>query len=1094
MTEYKLKQLDEDISYIKHELFIIKKWKDEKIYQQVIQKNKGREIFRFIDGPPFISSDVLHLGHLLVSSVKDTILRYKYMSGYDCTNKIGYDVHGLPMESTAYKLLNISTHKEVNDMGIAVFNGFCKELVNKYANAWNPIFDRIGRNVDLNNTYRTCDLSFMESVWSILKCLWDKDLVYCGCQIMPYSIKCGTSLSNFEASSCYKVIETDSIYVKFPLKNDPLCSLIAWTTTPWTLPCHIALCVNPDAKYVKLTDENGLSYIIAENLVEDSKIRYNKCELFGIGKKLIGIEYIPPYNYLGRDKYIVIADNFVMVEYKKNKIKKDKKDKDIDDDQDEIIDKTIGSGIVHLAPCHGQDDLRVCLENNIIELNQVERTCLIDKDGNYNNQVKDYVGMNVLGCDKFIIKDLKEKKLCLRVYKYKHKYPHCYRTETPLIYKAESCWFIKVTALRDKLLNNNKKMSFIPAYIGEKRFHHWLDNVRDWCISRNRYFGTPIPIWITDDNSEMECIGSIKELTERAVNLHKNLTDIHPEFINDIKIISKSGKLMKRINLVLDCWFESGSVPLSQYHYPFENKDMVDTNEYLCDFIAEGLDQTRGWFYTLLVLSTALFDKPVFKTCICTGLILDENGIKFSKKYGNFKNPIDLLDKYGADTIRLYLLSSPAVKAEPLLFNEQSIDKIKHKIIPYINGVKFFLEHTINYLKNGNSFDINIYQKTNNITDQWIISRITTLLIDVKAKFESYQLDLVVKDCLDFIDDLTNWYIKFNRDRLKGLDGDEEAKISLSTLYRVLITYCKIMAPITPFLSEYIYDHLKVLDNNMDSIHLCDYPNLIELPKSDIELRFCRLQEVSRMIRKLRLMSKKFASIKIPIKQITIIHQNNDFLDDIKSFEEFISEELNFLSINYKTQQEYKSYSIKFNEKILGQKYKSLVNDFKQIIKQKPNDVLRAFMNKESTYIEILLNDKIYQLTYEDLEVLPELQDESNNSLSITENGLTIIFNTIYDDDVHNMYQMRRFTIHVQNMRKTVKLHPWDKINIYVIMEDKLGVFFKLYEKYIFDRLKNMVININSASQINKIHYHKDFEWINKVNETIIIPVFIELQ
>jgi isoleucyl-tRNA synthetase len=1107
MSEEKLQleQLPEDPTYFRHEVPIMRRWKDNKIYEKIREVKRLMALFRQFDGPPFVSG-ALHLGHELVSCIKDAIQKYKHMTNHSCLNRMGYDCHGVPLESLAYKLLNISSHKEVNEMGIANYNKFCKEIVNKTIGSWGPVFDRIARFNDPSDTYRTMDSDFMESVWWIFKRLWDMGLVYKGFEVMPYSVKCGTPFSNFEASNSYKVIETESIYVRFPLVSDPLTSFVAWTTTPWTLPSNVALCVNPEATYVKLTDDKGYGYIVAENLVKETKIKHSKVEKFGLGKDLVGMEYVPPFSYMKREKYQVIAGNFVLCEIKKS-TKKESADEDTDDAND---DTHIGTGIVHIAPGFGSDDLKVCLENKIIDISEIDKVCPVDKDGKYTDQVVDYKGMCVLDVDKKIIEELKGRHLVLRVYKYKHNYPHCYRSETPLIYKAVPCFFVKVTALRDKLLANNAKVTWIPGFVGSGRFKKWLENVKDWCVSRMRYFGTPINIWATEDESEMECIGSRQELLERAREVPENkidsLTDIHREFVDDIKILSKSGKIMRRTEFIFDCWFESGAVPMAQYHYPFENKDKFpEDQEYLCDFIAEGLDQTRGWFYTLMVLSTALFNKPAFKTVVCTGLILDENGVKFSKKLGNFKDPMVLLDKYGSDVLRLYLLSSPCVRAEPLLFNESEIDKVKHKLIPYINSVKFFLEHAMNYIKKGNEFDLMCYQDSKHVTDLWVISRVSTMLDVVRNKFDHYQIDSIVKFCLEFIEDLTNWYVKFNRDRLKGLVGLDDWRTSLSTLFKVQLTYCQMMAPFTPYLSEHIYQHLKVLlPEYEESVHLCTYPLSSELKKyPDVEVKFVRLQQVARCVRKLRSMSVKFSSVKIPIKTVTIIHPSLEFIDDIKNLEEFVAEELNCLNFEYKKAEDFLQFVVVPNNKSLGKKYKSLATHLKTQLTKLPNSTLRSFVNKEIDSVQILHEGSILELTRDDFDVIPEVKESSLHGgtlLTVTDEQLTVTIDTTYDAETHNLYQIRRFIIHVQNMRKSSLLRPWDKINIYVLTDNEsVTKMLTLYKDRIYDRLKSNVLVIESESQITKVHYEKNFDWqvMNlssdlEPDSAIFMPVYIE--
>lgn len=1104
-----------DVTYIVHEKQIQEYWNGldckSDVYSMMLRKVENKNNFVFTDGPPFCSSNSLHMGHILVSFIKDAVLRYLYANGFNCLNKMGFDCHGLPMEMVAYKELKISTNSEVHDMGINVFNKFCKDKVHEFSENWYPIFNRIGRLNDKKNSYKTMDTPFMESVWWVFKQLWDKKLVSREYEIMPYSIKCSTPLSNFEAGSSYKNIQTESIYVLFPLKDRPNINFVAWTTTPWTLPSNVSLCVNPKARYVLLTDTKGLKYVVSENCVTGSKIKYVNKEYFGIGSDLVGMEYIPPFNYLRRDSYKVISADFVITDVEskesnekrntKKKVKTDKLDekddkkekKEIEDDlegsgeQENTASLGFGTGIVHIAPYHGKDDMDACLSNNIITIDEIESCGLVDEEGKYVSIVTEYAGQEVFTANDKIIDDLRKRGLVLRSQMMKHNYPHCPRTDTPLIYKAIRSFFIDVPSIGDNLVNNNEKVRWIPSYVGEKRFHNWIKNPKKWGVSRNRFFGTPINVWISDDGLEMRCFGSIQDVIDAGKDfnddsvLNKLKTDIHVEFVKDIVIPSLQGKgLLTHSGLVFDCWFESGCVPLAQYHYPFENKDCVDdrTGEgFLTDFVAEGLDQTRGWFYTLMVISTALFNKPAFKTVVCSGLVLDENGVKFSKRYGNFKEPLQLLNKHGADIMRLYLLSSCAVRAEPLLFTETFIEQMKQRTIPWINAVKLFIEHKINFLKKktGSVFDGFAYMRTNNVTDLWILSRIGSLINDVRFKMDEFNLDSAVKNCIDFIEDLTNWYVKFNRDRLKGLVCNEEWIVSLSVLHRVLFTYAKVMTPFTPFLSEYMYSFLKsecMPEDQLYSIHLCKYPTNTDFPHDVSVLNeFKRMQQLVYFVRKLRMKTKKATSIRVPLKRMLAVHCDPEFLESVKKLEPLIKEELNILTFEYKLENEFVSFKLIPNNKTIGQTFKTNASQIKNQLLLQPIEKLREhFMDPCSTFT-VLIDNKHIDIGAEFLtiEKTVVMDKDGPNTLTETEDGLTISLDTTYDEEIESLYTVRMFFSHVQNMRKDALLRPWNTIRLFVTNTESKLLHSIVSNKDKFESKMKCVVECCNDSELVKV-------------------------
>jgi isoleucyl-tRNA synthetase len=1079
-----IKQMEDDHTYSKHETNIMNYWKDKQIYEKITDKNKDGEQFHFMDGPPFVSSNSLHFGHLMIGFLKSTVLNYNQMIGKNCLNELGYDCHGLPIEMVANKQLGVSTKKEVEEYGIDKYNASCKEMINKFSGAWTPIYERIGRWANFKKTYKTMDTNFMESVWWVFAELWKKNLIYKGHQVMPYSNACNSPLSNFEAGQNYKDIETKSVYVLFRLKgcissNDTY--MVAWTTTPWTLPSNLALCVNYEAIY-DWVEFNNKVYIIAQNFTKNLDIKVGKVINSCKGKDLVGLEYEPVFNYMSdfpsENKFTVIADyknNFVSVE-----------------------PSNVGTGIVHLAPYYGEDDFRVCQENNITDNKSIDKSCTIDDNGKFIDEITEFA--NKLVTDKEtndeIIKNLKIKGLILRTQVYTHSYPFCYRTDTPLIYKVNSSYFVKVTSLKDDLLANNEKVTWHPSSIGSGRFKSWLENVKDWGVSRNRFFGTPIPIWVSDDGEESVCISSIDELTKLA-NLPTRINDLHRETIDNIEIPSKMGKgMLKNVRLVLDCWFESGCVPVAQLHYPFENSEIFDSVDYLSEFIAEGLDQTRGWFYTLMVISTALFNKPAFKNVICTGLILDENGLKFSKKYGNFKDPFMILDKYGADATRMYLLTSPTIYANPLFFNETSIEKLKQRIIPYINAVKLILTHIKDYQSKGNALDINLWKDSKNITDKWITSITADLVFNVSSHMENYRVDKAIDTLINHVEDLTNWYIKLNRDRIRGLSGNNERGMSLSVLYNSLMTYIKVSAPFMPFLSEHLYDHLKIFASNpLESVHLYSFPKFTDLIFDENSVsKFNILKDVIRNIRIMRNTLPSHTSMKIPLYKAIIFHNDSDYIETVKFFEDTIKEEVNCVDIEYNDLENNLVYKIVPNSKSLGKKFRSELNKVRERLIAFSSETVSILHKDCNSGFSFDLDDKTYKLEKEDytIEMVPASEYKDNpNMVSRIDNELMIAIDKRYTEELHNIYQTHRLGTWVQRLRKTTSLNPWNKIFVNFECSNSVQDIINSLKRMMMTRLQCDIM-VNQI--IDKVKYASgtyDFEFFDELKEEINFTIYL---
>ncbi len=1016
-----IKQFPEDKTYIKHEKSVLGYWETHNI-PKVVENNSKQNSngFEFMVGPPFVSSSNLHVGHLTVGTAKDTMIKFKTMNDHNCSNKQGLDCHGLPSEGFASKQLNVHTSIAIKEYGIDKFIGFCKQMVNDCKDSWKPTFELIGRWVDFNDVYKTMDTNFMETVWWVFGQLYKKGLVYDGYKVLPYSTHCETSLSNFEASLNYKTVMTRTLYVKFKSRDISNTWFVAWTTTPFTLPSNIALCVGPDMQYMLCKDDKGDSYIVAQSAIPNLKKDFVTVEPFRLGKDMIGLEYEPLFNYLNFTYHKIVADSYV----------KDSAD--------------IGTGIVHIAPSFGSDDYRICLENNIITPQQLVDIDVIDSKGNYLQKVTDYHGMYVFDAEKSIINNLNSTNKIVRIQDYSHEYPFCYRSDTKLIYRAMSSIFVEVTKLSTRMVELNDKITWSREEIGKGRFKNWLEQAKDWCISRNRFFRTPIPIWRDDDGLETVVVSSIAEL-EKLANLDYKLTDLHLETISNITIKSNSGKILKLHGSIFDCWFESGAVPYAQLHYPFENSNAFDNREYLSDLVIEGLDQTRGWFYTLLVLATAISDKPPFKHVICTGIVLDEHGEKISKSKGNFVDPSILIDKYGSDVLRMFFLKSSLLNAEPMLFKESDVKNQLQQMTPYFGVVKFFLEHYINsqtkhnpieivYLMGDDDYDAGSYT----LMDLWILEQVWLLRTNIQSHMNNYRIDLAVRKVIDFVDNLANWYVKFNRDRLKGLCGDDQAQLSLSVLFTVLFDYCVISAPFMPFLSEHVYNYVGQLlgENKLESVHMEAYPDVKR--QHHMDTSFEKLQKLSKLIRSLRDTTSTHTSVKVPIKKCTLYHYDKNYLDELKALVSLIEDEVNCQDFEFvvieesNTEQNLITYTLKPKHKLIGQEYRKLAKPITDTLTKLTQNEIKSLYNGTTNQVEIssLVPSISIEKSYFDIILTFNIPIKENTK-TIEENGLLVCADMTYDEETHNASQIKILMSSIQNIRKEMKLNPWNKIKIH---------------------------------------------------------------
>ena len=854
-------QLNSRISFPEMEKEIIAYWEKEKTFQKSIDIRKEAEEFVFYDGPPF-ANGLPHYGHIMISYVKDTIARFQTMNGKRVERRLGWDCHGLPAEMAAEKELGVSGHKAIEEFGIQKFNDFCRTNVLKYSTIWTDMFRRIGRWVDFDNDYKTMDLSFMESIICNFKQLYDKGLVYEDYRVQPYSWCAQTPVSNFEVNLGYRDKTDTAITVLFKLEND--MNILVWTTTPWTLPSNLMLAVGEDIEYAVM-QEGDEKYILAEALLGRYKQQLQHAERVGTmkGSELVGLSYTPMFPYFKDLKekgcFKVLKGEFVSVED--------------------------GTGIVHIAPGFGQDDFDVCRSLDP----EFPVVCPVDEAGCFTSEVPDYQSRQVFDTNEDIMTWLKENRLLVKKEQITHSYPYCWRTDTPLIYKAMSGWFVKVSDFRDEMVALNEQITWTPDHLKNGRFGKWLEGARDWSISRNRFWGTPIPVWKSDNPQfpRIDVFGSIEEIKEKT---GIEVKDLHRPIIDDVVYQNPddpSGKtMMRRVTDVFDCWFESGSMPEGQLHYPFENKKWFEEH-FPADFIVEAIDQTRGWFYTLHVLGTALHHKPAYKNCLCTGLIMAEGGVKLSKKLKNYPDPYVVLDSMGSDALRWFLVSSPVIKGGNVMIDQEGkeVSKAARKaLMPLWNAFYFFCLYA-----NAEGIKATKTVGSDDVLDRYILSKVKVLAQDVKKSMEEYDINQACADCAEFLDILNNWYIR--RSRTRFWDGTDLT--AFNVLYTVLITIAKVIAPLMPMMCEYVYRSL----TEKESVHLRSYPDVSALTQ-DVELmeKMDLVRTISSTAKAIR--EEHRLRNRLPLRSMTIAGTSVEKLYD---FAEVLKEEVNVKDIVFKT-------------------------------------------------------------------------------------------------------------------------------------------------------------------------------------------------
>lgn len=1061
----KFRQFPDNFNLIENEEQVLKFFDEMHIYEKQIEKNKNGKPFKFLDGPPFCSG-VLHIGHLLISACKSVMLNYMSLNGFNVSNKIGFDVHGIPAESMVNKLLNLKTRQDVIKYGIANYNSYCKNTINSLANSWEPIFKRIGRFIDYRNQYKTMDTNYMETCWFVFNELWKLGLIYEGYKVLHFSTGLNTPLSKQEATQNYKEVVDPSIFVKFKVIGDDDLYFVIWTTTPWTLPSNLAICVNKNLDYCIVRDhQSGHRYIVGkdalENLYPTPKKKdyvkpYDIIETNIKGSSLIGKTYQPPFSYFTNDRdFKVISADFVTSQS--------------------------GTGIVHLAPAFGTDDFNACVENGIVTPKNVGQFCPIDEEGKFTPNINKYAGIYFGDANKTIIKDLKEMGSCIKVMEYRHTYPFCYRTNTPLIYMAYKSYFIDVPKLREQMVVNNKKTNWIPENVGKGQSHNWLENADAWCISRSRFWGLAMPVFQSDDGEEKICFGSIAEFAELA-GLSEKPTDIHSEHIMNVQIPSKQGKgMLKWVGDTIDCWFESGCVFLAQLHYPFENKDVFDNQDTISDFVCEASEQSTNWFYVLNVISSALFKKPAFSNVIATGLILAADGTKISKSKGNFVDPTELFNQYGCDALRLYLTSSTAAHGVALKFNIDDVSDISKRLNQLYNVYKFFLEHVIMFNTEGNTFSPNDYQKSNNVMDKWILARVSELTGKIKRYMDAFIIYKPYHEINIFIEDVANWYVKFNRIRMKGRNiSKDEQGACLSTCWNVLITLSKLLAPFAPFISETFYQYMRCLlpeNEQCESVHLCDFPNENQYSRDiDIERKMSRLQHVAGIVRNLRATSKRHTSIKMPIDNITVFANDEEYINDIKMVQQLLIEDSNCFTINYAMLEGLVSYSVKPDPKLIGQRFRDKANDIKRSISQLTYNDIQPFIDGKTDKLLITIDSVTYELEKDCVTPVVNLNYKpKDDEMAKLDNGVLVIGNFGHTDKIIKNYTKSLFIRAVQDMRKGTKLHSWNKIGIYYKTDNKyLLELLNEFHNEISQNLQYEIKDIISKPMEEQVIVHKD--------------------
>ena len=974
---------------------ILRGWIEGDLYRKSVDSRPADRAFHFYDGPPF-ATGLPHYGHLLASITKDVVPRYWTMRGYRVERRWGWDCHGLPIENEAEQQLGLKSRRDILDYGVAKFSEFCRTLVSRYTAEWQQVIQRLGRWVDWDSQYRTMDADFMESVWWVFKSLWDKDLIYKGYKSLAYCPRCATPLSNFEVNQGYKDTQDPSITVRFEVLDEPGVSLLAWTTTPWTLSSNMGLAVGPDVDYVRVTTTEGEQLILARARL-DTMFKKREAEVVDVEDipvtDLIGLRYKPLFPYFAdladEGAFRVVAADFVSTED--------------------------GSGIVHIAPGFGEEDYQLGQREGL------PTVCPIDADCRFTDEVTDYAGEFVKDIDTPVIRHLRGTGQLFSEGSIEHSYPFCWRCDSPLIYRTISTWFVRIEGeLKEKMIAANQKIRWVPEGIRDGRFGKGLASAPDWAISRNRYWGTPLPIWRNEETGEAVCVGSRQELCELTGTA---VDDLHKHVIDELEIPAPSGNgTLQRVPEVLDCWFESGSMPYAQKHYPFEGREQFEAS-HPADFISENLDMTRGWFYTLTVLSAALFDSPAFKNCIVGGMLLAEDGRKLSKRLRNYPDPSEMLETHGADALRLYLLNSPAMKAEELRLTEDGIrQSLRDVIIPLWNSYSFFVLYAN---VDGWSPREGAGVVVSNRLDRWILSELQTLVHNINEEMEAYRLYRTVPAMVHFVEKLTNWYIRRSRRRFWKSDDDADKASAYATLYQTLVTFIKCLAPILPYVTETIYNNLvRSWDTAApESVHLCD------MPVADESLRDTELEEQMHLAMRAcalgrALRSKHDLKVRQPLARIFLLPPDEHSREELVQVSDLIADELNVKEVVLvEDETEISEVSYKPNFRALGPRFGKRMKEVGAFISKLTTEQVKSLADGSTLEIAggtIGIDDVAVQ------------RRERDDVVVAVEENLAVGLDIHVTEELACEGCVRELVNRLQNLRKDIGLEVSDRIRLWV--------------------------------------------------------------
>ena len=1003
------KQVPTSLNFVDREKAVEKFWEDNNIFKKSMEHRKEGETYTFYDGPPTANGKP-HIGHVETRTIKDMIPRYRTMKGYMVPRKAGWDTHGLPVELEVEKLLGLDGKEQIEEYGLAPFIDKCKESVWKYKGMWEDFSRTVGFWADMDNPYVTYDDNFIESEWWALKTIWDKGLLYKGFKIVPYCPRCGTPLSSHEVAQGYKAVKERSAIVRFKVKGED-AYFLAWTTTPWTLPSNVALCVNPEETYLKVKAADGYTYYIAKaladkvlgRLAEEGKDAYEVLETY-VGKDLEYKEYEPLYKCAGdaaekqkKKAHFVTCDGYVTM--------------------------TDGTGIVHIAPAFGEDDSRI---GRNYELPFVQ---FVDGKGDLTAETP-YAGKFVKDADPLVLKDLDAEGKLFDAPKFEHDYPFCWRCDTPLIYYARESWFIKMTAVKDDLVRNNKTINWIPASIGEGRFGNWLENIQDWGVSRNRYWGTPLNIW------ECECghqhsIGSREELYKMSGNEKAKTVEFHRPYIDEITITCpECGKQMKRVPEVIDCWFDSGAMPFAQHHYPFENKDLFE-QQFPADFISEAVDQTRGWFYSLLAESTLLFNKAPYKNVIVMGHVQDENGQKMSKSKGNAVDPFNALETYGADAIRWYFYTSSAPWL-PKRFSGKAVQEGQRKFMGTLwNTYSFFVLYA-----NIDNFDASKYTLEYDklpVMDKWLLSKLNSTVAEVDSNLDQYRIPEAAKALQDFVDEMSNWYVRRSRERFWAKGMEQDKINAYMTLYTALVTICKAAAPMIPFMTEDIYQNLVRSNdaNAPESIHLCDFP-VVNKDHIDKKLEEDMEDVLDAVVMGRACRNEAAIKNRQPISRMYI---KSDFTLS-EFYQEIIEDELNVKEVVFTDDvRDFTSYTFKPQLRTVGPKYGKQLGGIQKHLAALDGNAAMDELNADGA-LKFDVDGVAVELTKDDL-LIDMAQKEGY--VSQEDNRMTVVLDTNLTPELVEEGFVYEIISKIQTMRKESGFEVTDHIRVSINGNDKLS-------------------------------------------------------